>query len=78
MAPNLAKSQTELVGDMIISDLPFTNLEIAKAAGCSTRSIQSIRSNIQHFGSIKAPSNGGGRNRDIIPSMLDALCEHLL
>jgi hypothetical protein len=35
-------------------------------------------SNLRHFGSSKAPSNGGGRPRSITPPMLNALCEHLL
>jgi transposase len=78
MAPNLAKSQTELIGDMIFSGVSFTNSEIAKAAGCSIRCIQAIRSNFQHFGSLKAPRNGGGRRASVTPLMLDALCEHLL
>jgi hypothetical protein len=46
IAPNLAKSQTELIRDMISSGLLFANPEITKAASYSTLSIQVIRSNI--------------------------------
>ena len=52
--------------------------EIADVIGCSERSVFSIQSNLRHFGSTKAPSNGVGRPRSITPPMLDALCEYLL
>jgi len=78
MAPNLAESQKKLISGMIPSDSSFTNLEIAEATGCSSRSVQAIRSNLRYFGSTKAPQNGGGRKRSITPPMLNALCEHLL
>jgi transposase len=51
---------------------------MAEAAGCSTRSIKAIRSNLHFFGITKAPSNGVGRPRPIIFPMLDALREYLL
>ena len=77
MAPNLAESKHALISDMICSKL-FKANEIAEVTGCSERSVYSIQSNIQCFGSTKAPSNGGGRPRSVTPPMLDALCEHLL
>jgi transposase len=51
---------------------------MAEAAGCSTRLIKAIYSNLQSFGMTKAPSNDVGRPRSITPPMLDALREYLL
>src|SRR3982074_2730507 len=75
-APNLAESQHAQIRDMILSNRPAT--EIADVVGCSERSVFAIKSNLRCFSSTKAPSNGVGRPRSITPSMLDALCEHLL
>ncbi|CZT13846.1 uncharacterized protein RAG0_17338 [Rhynchosporium agropyri] len=78
MAPNLASSKHDLIQNMILDKKIQTN-KIAEAAKCSERSIKAIRSNIRHYGTTKAPSNGGGRLRSLItPLMIDALCEHLL
>ena len=77
MAPNLAVSQHETVHDMILSK-SLATAQIAEAAGCSERSNRAIRSNLHCFGTTKAPPNGIGRPRSIIPPMLEALCEHLL
>jgi transposase len=52
--------------------------QMAKAAGCSKRTILRISSNMRTFGSAKAPPNKGGRPRSINPVMLEALCDHLL
>jgi hypothetical protein len=38
---------------------------MANVAECSERSIKAIRSNLHHFGTTKAPPNGGGRSRSI-------------
>ena len=51
---------------------------MADVAGCSSRTIKSVRANIRRFGSTTAPPNGGGRPRSLTPPMLDALREHLL
>jgi transposase len=51
---------------------------MAEVASCSKRSIKAIRSNLYYFGTTKAPPNSGGRPSSITPSMLEALCEHLL
>jgi len=59
MAPNLAKSQHELISSMNSSKL-FDDDEIAQAASCSVRAVRRIYSNIFHFGSTKAPDNGCG------------------
>ncbi len=56
----------------------LTTAQMAEVAGCSARSIRTIRSNLRYFGTTRAPSNGIGRRRSITPPMLDALCEHLL
>jgi hypothetical protein len=66
-----------MIRDMILSD-SLKTLGIAVAAGCSNRSVQTIRANIRCFGSTKAPFNGVRRPRRITPAMLDALREKLL
>jgi transposase len=76
MAPNLALSQHEQIRDMIISK--FTNATIARTVRCSTRSVQTIRSNLRCFGTTKAPPNRAGRRRTITPPMLSALLEQLI
>jgi transposase len=76
MAPNLADSQHVQIYDMTLSNCPPA--EIAKDVGCSERAVYAIQSNLRHFGSTKAPSNGVGRPRSVTPPMLDALCEYLL
>jgi hypothetical protein len=77
MAPHLAVAQHNLIHDMIL-DGTLTAAQMATAAGCSTRSVKAIRSNVCHFNATRAPANGGGRRRSITPPMLDALREHLL
>jgi transposase len=77
MAPNLAKSQHQLIHDMILSE-SLTQVEMADVAGCSERTIRNITSNVQLYGTTKAPGNRAGRRRRITPSMLAALCEHLI
>lgn len=77
MAPNLAKSTLALIHDMITSE-ELTTSQMADAAGCSKRAIIRIRSNLQLFGSIKAPLMKAGRPRSITPIMMEALCDHLL
>jgi transposase len=62
--------------DMTLSNCPPG--EIAKDIGYSEHSVFTIQSNLRHFDSTKAPSNGVGRPRSITPPMLDALCEYLL
>ncbi|KAK1837704.1 hypothetical protein CCHR01_19672 [Colletotrichum chrysophilum] len=77
MAPNLAASQHELIRDMLISG-KFTDVSIARTAGCTPRTIYNIRANLECFGHTKAPSNGVGRRRSVTPPMLAALCERLI
>jgi transposase len=76
MAPNLTKSQHDIINIMIPSKSKDT--EIAEAAGCTPRSVRAIRSKIHYLGTPKAPRNSPGRKRSVTPSMLNALCEHLL
>jgi transposase len=76
MAPNLARSEHALIGDMIKTKL-FKANEIAKVVGCSRRSICAITKNLRCFGSTKAPSEGAGRPRSVTPPMVDALREFL-
>lgn len=71
----MADSQRNLVHDMIVGSSHTAN-EIANVAGCSARSVKSIRSNIRTFGTARAPWNGGGRPRSITPPMLEAPREH--
>ena len=61
---------------MIISK--FTNATIARTVRCSTRSVQTIRSNLRYFGTTKVPLNGVGRRRTIIPPILSVLLEQLI
>lgn len=77
MAPNLAASQHDQIRDMILSK-SLTDTQIADVAGCSTRSIRAIRSNLRCFGTTKAPSNGVGRPRCLTPPMRQALRVYLL
>lgn len=77
MAPNLNPPQLELIHHMIESN-SLTSPQMAHAAGCSKQSILHIRSNLTVFGKVRAPRNGVGRPRSITPSMLEALCEHLM
>jgi len=76
MAPNLAKSQHDLISDLIYSE--SADPEIAKAAGCSSRLVRAICSNIGCFGISRAHRNSSGRKRSSTLPMLNALCEHLL
>jgi transposase len=77
MAPNLAASQHELIRDMIVSKSLKTD-QMADVAGCSSRSVKAIRSNLRCFGTTRAPFNGEGRPRSTTPLMLDTLREYLL
>ena len=77
MAPNLAAAQHAQIRDMILSG-ELTDVQMARIAGCSARSIQTIRLNIRLFGTTIAPRNGGGRPRSISLPMLSALCERLI
>jgi transposase len=76
MAPNLGKSQHNIINIMIPSKAKAT--EIATAARCDPRSVRTIREKIRVLGTANAPRNRPGRKRSITPCMLDALCEHLL
>lgn len=76
MAPNLPASSREFIRDMILSK-SLTTAEIADAAGCSPRSVTTIRSNLRQFGDTRAPPIRAGRPRSITPPMLEALCDHL-
>jgi hypothetical protein len=73
MTPPLAESQRVQFGDMNASKMPFTANEMAKVAGCSSRTIYGWRSKK----SPRASSNPVGRPRSVTPRMLDALCAHL-
>jgi transposase len=77
MAPNLARSQHDLIRDMIL-DKSLSQVKIANVAGCSDRTIRNIGSNIRLFSETRAPANGAGRRRLITPPMLAALCDRLL
>jgi len=76
MAPNLTQLQLEIIDNMILSE--STDTEIAEAAGCTPRSLRDMRSKVHYLGTPRAPRNGIGRKRSMTPSMLNALCGHLL
>lgn len=61
---------------MILSNSP-TTAQIADAAGCSSRSATTIRSNKNQFGDTRAPPMGPGRPRSITTPILGALFDHL-
>ena len=76
MAPNLPAWKTQAhsrYDNWQITDIS----QIADAAGCSERSITTIRSNPRLYGTVRASSNGAGRCRNITPFMLRAICNHL-
>jgi hypothetical protein len=50
MAPKLALATLQLICDMINSDEQLTTYQIADAAGCSDRSVKTIRLNIRLLG----------------------------
>ena len=77
MAPRLPHAKLEMIRDMILSK-SLTTSEMAKAAECSKRSIINISNNLRWFGNVKAPQTRVGRRRTVTPSMLEALCDHLL
>lgn len=76
MAPNLAGTQQELAKAIIESE-DCSDSEIANTIGCSPRSIQTMRANLQCFGTTKAPRNAVGRPSSITPPMLNALYDLL-
>jgi len=55
----------------------ISDAEIPTTVECSERSVKPARSNLLHFGSTRAPSNGGHLAK-ITPPMKAALQEHLL
>jgi transposase len=77
MAPRLPHAKLAMIQDMI-SSKSLTTSEMAKAAECSKRSIINISNNLRWFGNVKAPQTRVGRRRTVTPSMLEALCDHLL
>jgi transposase len=77
MAPNLTRIQHDLLQGMLL-ETTISDAETAATVECSERSVRSAHSNLLHFGSTKAPSNGGGRPAKITPLMKAALREHLL
>ncbi|KAL2695201.1 hypothetical protein AAEP93_003954 [Penicillium crustosum] len=77
MTPNLPSSTREFIRDMILSK-SLTTSQIADAAGCSARSITTMRTNLRQFGDTKTPPIRAGRPGSIIPPMLEALCDNLL
>jgi hypothetical protein len=58
MAPRMGPYQHALIKDLL--RLGATQAECASAAGCTIRSIASIRRNLRVFGSTRAPVNGKG------------------
>ena len=74
MAPRLALSKIKFISDMLRSN-ELTISQIASAAECSKRSVPvySIRSNLDLFGSARAPPIRVGRPQILTPTMLEAL-----
>lgn len=78
MASHLAASQHAMIHDMLVDESLKGVDMAAAAAGSNDRAIRRIRSNMLCFGSTKAPPNGVGCRRRIIPVMLDVLRERLI
>jgi hypothetical protein len=77
MAPNLARSQHDLICNIILTR-SLTQVKMANVASCSNQTIRNIDTNMRLFGNTRALVNSGGRLRLIAPPMLAALCNHLL
>lgn len=77
MAPVLDEAKHDILKELIL-DAKFSDGKISKVVKCSIRAVRRIRSNLRHFGSTKAPLNGGGRRAKISPLIKSALNEHLL
>lgn len=77
MAPRLPPSKLHFIRDMIQSQL-LTTSRMAEEAECSERTIKNIPKNLRQFGSVHAPPNRISRRPTITPSMVEALCDHLL
>lgn len=77
MAPRLPTSKLQFIRDMIESQM-LTTSQMAEEAECSERTIKNIRKNLRQFGNVHAPPNRIGRRPTLTPSMLEALCDHLL
>jgi hypothetical protein len=60
---------------MTCSAAELSSTQMAKAAGCSKRTILRISSNTRTFGSVKAPPNKGERPRSITPAMPKTICD---
>lgn len=76
MAPTLDNDQHLLLQSMLLSGR-YTGLQIVNMVKCSERSVRSARSNLQNFGSTRAPNNGAGRHQKMTAIMIEVLCEHL-
>jgi hypothetical protein len=57
MAPTLAAAQHDQIRDMIFSG-KFTDVQMASIAGCSERSVQTIRLNLQPSDPRELPQKG--------------------
>lgn len=81
MAPNLSAATRTLLQDLILCKLKDNSeikySEIAQLANCTPRAVRYARSNILHFGTIRAPSNRVGRPKKVTPTMWDAVKSQL-
>ncbi|CRG92909.1 hypothetical protein PISL3812_09987 [Talaromyces islandicus] len=67
-----------MICDMLTSSQQLTIAQIAKTVRCSRKAVYLVQSNLDKFGSPRAPSMRPGPKRVITPLILEALCDHLL
>jgi hypothetical protein len=81
MAPTPALATYELTQDIMNSRLQGEkaprDVDAARIALCSERTIRYHRSNMLLYGSTKAPTNGAGCPKTITPLILVSLCNQL-
>jgi transposase len=76
MAPNLDNAKHLLLQSMLVSGR-YSASQIANTVKCSARTVRHAHSNLQDFGSTKAPENSGRRLQKITPAMTEGMCKHL-
>jgi len=75
MAPRLTSSQHAQILHMLLEG--FSDKAIVEVVPCTTRSLRTIRSTFERFGTTTTPANRTGPDPKITPTMGDALCHRL-
>jgi arginine repressor len=77
MAPVLDQARHDIMRELI-NDGKLSAGKIAELVQCSKRTVQSVRSNMRHFGFTKTPHNSAGMRSRITQDIKVALNELLL